>query len=122
MIKGIGTDIIISKRIEDAYAKAGHRFLERVYTSREIEYCLARPKAMIQHLAGRWAAKEAVVKALGTGFVGIAMKEIEVLNDEKGTPFAYILNPEIARNKKIHLSISHQPDYSVAFALIEEEA
>ena len=75
---GIGTDIIECERIGLMLEKHGDYFLEKVYTPLEIEYCCKR-KASNQHYAGRWAAKEAVLKALGTGWAkGIAWTDVEV--------------------------------------------
>ena len=83
---GIGTDIIECLRIAQMIERHGELFLARVYTPREIEYCSSR-KAATQHYAGRWAAKEAVLKALGTGWArGISWQDIEVRNDLGGKP------------------------------------
>ena len=71
-VVGIGTDIVECLRIAQMIERHGELFLTRVYTSREIEYCSAR-KAATQHYAGRWAAKEAVLKALGFGALGFLL-------------------------------------------------
>ena len=85
-VVGIGTDIIECLRIAQMIERHGELFLNRVYTPHEIEYCSAR-KAATQHYAGRFAAKEAILKALGTGWArGISWKDIEVRNDEGGKP------------------------------------
>lgn len=85
-IVGIGTDIVECLRIAQMIERHGDLFLTRVYTPREIEYCSAR-KAATQHYAGRWAAKEAVLKALGTGWSrGIQWRDIEIRNDAAGKP------------------------------------
>ncbi len=85
-IVGIGTDIVECLRIAQMIERHGDLFLARVFTPREIEYCSAR-KAATQHYAGRWAAKEAVLKALGTGWSrGIQWRDIEVRNDTAGKP------------------------------------
>ena len=79
-ILGIGTDIIECPRIGKMIEQHGELFLRRVYTEREIRYCQARKHA-IEHFAGRWAAKEAILKAIGTGWSrGIAWTDIEVRN------------------------------------------
>jgi holo-[acyl-carrier-protein] synthase len=81
---GIGTDIIECLRIAKMIERHGEIFLTRVYTPHEIEYCTAR-KAATQHYAGRFAAKEAVLKALGTGWTrGIQWRDIEVRNEMGG--------------------------------------
>ena len=85
-IIGIGTDIVECVRIAKMIERHGELFLERVYTSNEMLYCSQR-KAATQHYAGRWAAKEAVLKALGTGWTrGIQWTDIEVQNDPVGRP------------------------------------
>ena len=85
-IIGIGTDIVECLRIAQMIERHGEVFLTRVYTQREIEYCSSR-KAATQHYAGRWAAKEAVLKAMGTGWSnGISWRDIEVRNNEGGKP------------------------------------
>jgi len=83
---GIGTDIVECLRIAQMIERHGELFLTRVYTPREIEYCSSR-KAATQHYAGRWAAKEAILKALGTGWSrGIRWRDIEIRNDSAGKP------------------------------------
>ena len=83
---GIGTDITECLRIARMIERHGELFLGRVYTPEEIRYCQSRKQAT-QHFAGRWAAKEAVLKALGTGWVrGISWRDIEVLNAPGGKP------------------------------------
>ena len=83
---GIGTDIVETVRIADMIERHGELFLNRVFTSREIEYCSAR-KAATQHYAGRWAAKESILKALGTGWSrGIQWRDMEIRNDAAGKP------------------------------------
>jgi len=85
-IAGIGTDIVECLRIAQMIERHGEIFLTRVYTPREIEYCSSR-KAATQHYAGRWAAKEAVLKAMGTGWArGISWHDIEIRSDEGGRP------------------------------------
>ena len=83
---GIGTDIVECLRIAQMIERHGELFLTRVFTPREIEYCSAR-KATTQHYAGRWAAKEAILKALGTGWSrGIHWCDMEIRNDVAGKP------------------------------------
>ena len=85
-ILGIGTDIIECPRIGKMIEQHGELFLRRIYTEREIRYCQARKHA-IEHFAGRWAAKEAILKAIGTGRSrGIAWTNIEVRNGSDGRP------------------------------------
>jgi len=85
-VLGIGTDIIECLRIAQMIERHGELFINRVYTDHEIAYCRAR-KAATQHFAGRWAAKESVLKALGTGWRrGISWRDIEIRNQPSGQP------------------------------------
>ena len=117
----IGTDIIECVRIAQMIEKHGEVFLQRVFTQREILYCSSR-KAATQHYAGRWAAKEAVLKVLGTGWAkGIQWTDIEVVNEVSGAPIIKITGKaaEIARERGIRdviITISHCRAYATAFA------
>ena len=83
-VLGIGTDIVECLRIAQMIERHGELFLRRVYTAHEIQYCSSRKQAT-QHYAGRWAAKEAVLKAMGTGWSrGIHWRNIEIRSDESG--------------------------------------
>ncbi|MFK7738128.1 MAG: holo-ACP synthase [Pirellulaceae bacterium] len=118
---GIGTDIIECERIDQMIAKHGDTFLQRVYTGDEIEYCSGR-KASNQHYAGRWAAKEAVLKALGTGWAhGIQWTDVEVVNLQGGRPVIALSGKakEISIQQGIEemmISISHCKHYATAYA------
>lgn len=122
MIYGIGIDIVSVKRLKELVDRWGRRFLEKVFTSTEIDYCLDRKDSHLS-LSARFAAKEAMVKALG-GRADITFKDIEIVNTEAGMP---IINPGIRLKEKldrigiknIHLSLSHEKDYSVACVIIE---
>ena len=86
MIQGLGTDIVEIVRIGQMIERHGEHFLQRVFTEGEIGYGQDR-KQSYQHFAGRWAAKEAVMKSLGTGFIkGISWRDIEVCNQKSGAP------------------------------------
>ena len=123
MIIGVGIDIIETNRIKKAIAKK--HFINRLFTTAEQQYCEMR--AVQKHLsyAGRFAAKEAFVKALGTGFIAGEFTDIEVLCDELGKPYFSLhghyrkIQTEHKINK-IHLSISHSKDYAVAQVILEE--
>ncbi len=121
-ILGIGTDIIECPRIGKMIEQHGELFLRRVYTEREIRYCQCRKHA-IEHFAGRWAAKEAILKALGTGWSrGVAWTDIEVRNGHDGQPRVLVCGgaKEAALRLgvgDILLSISHCRTYATAYAL-----
>jgi holo-[acyl-carrier protein] synthase len=119
MILGIGNDIIEIARIKAILARYPDRFLDRILTPYEQDYCLKRREPAL-HLAGRFAAKEAVVKALGVGFAqGLSWRDIEIRNDSKGKPIVF-LSPfatELFGDLNILLSISHCHHYATAFAI-----
>ena len=114
----VGVDIIEIDRIEKALARFGQRFLGRVYTKLEVAFCRGR----VSELAARFAAKEAVMKALGTGARGVAWREIEVLPNHRGKPLVYLHGRAKERAEKIALaeidiSLSHSREYAVAFVV-----
>ncbi|WP_428897520.1 holo-[acyl-carrier protein] synthase [Parelusimicrobium proximum] len=113
-ITGIGTDIIEVNRIAAFAEKEGA--LERVFTARELGYSLPK-KNKYQHLAVRFAAKEAVFKALP--FDEISFLKIEILNDASGKPYV-VLEDERARGLTVHLTMSHSALYATATALITQ--
>ena len=122
MIIGIGTDIIEIYRIESAINK-NNKFIEKLFTTREIKYFNER-KLASNVIAGNFAAKEAVSKAIGTGFRGFEFKDIEVLRDDLGKPFI-ILSKGIdkiinKKNIRFHVSISHSKENAIAYAVMEE--
>lgn len=122
MIVGLGTDIIEIVRIASMIERHGELFLQRVFTEGEIRYCQRR-KECNQHYAGRWAAKEAVMKTLGTGFVkGVGWQDIEVHSLKTGRPVVEVRGGagEVARRLGIDeflLSISHCREYATATAI-----
>jgi holo-[acyl-carrier protein] synthase len=121
-IIGIGTDIVEVLRIARMIERHGELFLGRVYTAREIDYCNQR-KAATQHFAGRWAAKEAILKTLGTGWSsGIEWRDMEIRNDEHGKPSVALGGKarehcELLRIREILISISHCHTHATAYAL-----
>ena len=125
-VLGVGTDITECLRIAQMIERHGELFVERVYTPLEIEYCRSRRMAT-QHFAGRWAAKEAVLKAVGTGWrKGISWRDIEVRNGPGGRPQAFLKvgTQEIAEKMGIHcilVSISHCRSHATAFAIALDE-
>lgn len=118
-IKGIGCDIVCVSRITELIAD--QRFINKVYTAYEQNYISEQGT---QSAAGLWAAKEAVSKALGTGFAGFTAKDIEIRHNESGTPQIVLYNGARARSesmdvRNIHISISHEKEQAMAFVVIE---
>jgi holo-[acyl-carrier protein] synthase len=125
-VLGVGTDITECLRIAQMIERHGELFVGRVYTQLEIDYCRSRRMAT-QHFAGRWAAKEAVLKALGTGWrKGISWRDIEIRNGPGGRPQAFLEGgtQEIAEKMGIHcilVSISHCRSHATAYAVALDE-
>lgn len=122
MIAGIGTDIVEIGRIEKAIERSG-RFLDKVFSEEEQEYLRLR-KMRPEYVAGRFAAKEAVSKALGTGFVGFGFTDIEIARSASGKPEVILKEKadKVARgfgDYRMHISITHGRDTAVAFAVLE---
>ena len=114
-----GIDLIEISRIEDVIARHGKQYLERVYTPAELEQCGRRAES----LAGRFAAKEAVAKALGTGIGDVSWKDIEVLGNGQNAPVLTLHNKAKQRADELgfsswSLSISHSQSHSVAFVVM----
>lgn len=123
MILGIGTDIVDVGRIERAVERFGERFIKRIFTDNEASYCKEK-KEKAAHLAARFAAKEAVLKAFGTGVdKGIGLLDVEVMRSH-GRPEIILHGngKETAVSlgvKRIHLSISHDAGMALAFVVID---
>ena len=117
-IYGIGTDIIEISRIEKAINQTA-LFKKKVYTEKEIEH-IEKKKNPYASYAGRFAAKEAVSKAFGTGVYGFSLSDIEILNDELGKPYVTLYNAikEKAQGLMIQISISHSREYAVSTVII----
>jgi holo-[acyl-carrier protein] synthase len=124
MIFGIGTDIISVQRVAEMRDKHGAHFLDRVFTAAEQETAGTGPGAA-QKLAARFAAKEAVMKALGTGWArGVTFLQIEVVREASGRPTIRLSGEAeaIARAMgatEVHLSLSHEKEHAVAFVVME---
>ena len=118
-----GTDIIEISRIKSAIEKNGEIFLDKIYTKNEIEYCERHNAAKYQHYAARFAAKEAVSKFLGTGFIGkFDWKDIEIVNDEMGKPSVVLYGNALAlfnnlQYKEITISMSHCKEYATSIVV-----
>ena len=115
-----GVDIIEIPRVQRVLAGYGRRFLERIFTEGEIAYCRGRAP----NLAARFAAKEATMKALGTGTRGVSWKDIEVLRRESGEPHIRLSGRAEACAQRlgggeISLSLSHCQEYAVAFVVTQ---
>jgi|SRR6056297_12295 len=123
MIYGIGIDIVEIKRIRNLLDRWQEKFLHRVFTEKEIEYCQKKSNPS-SHYAVRFAAKEATGKMFGTGLGNIGWKDIEVLHKDNGNPYLNFRNnaeKEIINNniKNVHLSLSHEKKYAVAQVVAE---
>ena len=125
MILSIGIDIAEVYRIRDTIARTP-RFAARVFTDAEREYCDSKGAAAAQSYAGRFAAKEAFLKALKTGWRGkIAWQDIEIVLDENGAPSLNITGEAAAILEKlganrVHLSMSHTTEHAVAEVILEK--
>ena len=111
MSKGLGIDIIAIKRIKAAVEEYGSKFLDKIYTSAEVQYCKKRKALKYPELAGRFAAKEAYAKAIGKGMRGIHWKDIEILNKKSGKPYLCIKGK---KNHKAMVSLSHDDENAIA--------
>jgi holo-[acyl-carrier protein] synthase len=117
-----GVDIIEISRIKQTLDRYGQRFLDRIFTLDEIAYCRGRAP----NLAGRFAAKEATMKALGTGVRGVSWKDIEVVRAKSGAPSVKLhgraeKRAERLQVSEISLSISHSREYAVAFVVAQRD-
>ncbi len=113
-----GVDLITISRIRDVLERHGDRFLQRVYTRREIDYCGGR----VHELAARFAAKEAVMKALGTGVRGVGWREIEILANGRGKPQVLLHRRALARANRLGLealeiSLTHEGGLACAMVV-----
>ena len=123
MVKGIGIDIVEIERFRRIVKRGGRRFLEKIFTKEEIDYCFSM-KDPYPHLAGRFCVKEAVLKSLGLGIgMGVKLKDIIVCLDKSGKPYINagdslkkLMNK--VSGSRILVSISHSGEYVVAVALL----
>ncbi|NIM91556.1 MAG: holo-[acyl-carrier-protein] synthase [Candidatus Aminicenantes bacterium] len=116
MIKGVGIDIIEVGRIRNS-AEKDPRFLQRIFTPQEITYCQGK-KNKYQHLAARFASKEALFKALGKR---IKWTDVDMVNLNSGKPQLNIKAKERYSFRHVHVSVSHLADYAAAVVILEEE-
>ncbi len=124
MVIGIGVDIIEIDRIKDSVDRFGERFLNKIYTKKELDYCLSKSNKY-QHLAARFAAKEAVAKALATGWnKEFRWQNIEITNEPNGMPVVELtgkLKTFLSEDKSLKITMSHSRDYVVCMAIIYKE-
>ncbi len=114
---GTGVDITEVSRLRQAVEKWGQDFLKRVFTVEELKHAKNK-SSLYQHLAGRFAAKEAIFKALGDKNLG--WQDVQILNDPDGKPYCYLFNQKRKR-LEAHISISHVKTYAVASAVIMQK-
>jgi holo-[acyl-carrier protein] synthase len=124
MILGIGLDVVEVGRMARALAHSGTRFAERVYTPAELADCAARPDR-VEALAGRFAAKEAFLKALGTeSILELLRRQVEVVRGDRGRPELRLGGSAAERVnergvRRLHLSLSHQAGFAAAVVILE---
>ncbi len=125
MIYGIGIDIIEIDRIRKSIDRFGNRFLSKVFTEKELEYSLSKANKY-QHLAARFAAKEAIAKALSfNGDRGFSWQDIEIVNRPNGRPVPHLFNKmkDIVGNDKIlKITMSHSDHYVTCFAILSTKS
>lgn len=112
-----GTDIIEVERIKTAIENLGDKFLNEVYTKKEIEYCKSKNTMQYQHFAARFAGKEAIFKAISTTLKSkydITWTDIEILNNKEGRPYIILNKEKIGQELEIDISLSHIKDYAIA--------
>ena len=120
-----GTDIIEISRIRESIERSGEKFIKILFTPAEIEYCESKRNAKYYHYAGRFAAKEAIFKAVSPllkNKFDISWHNAEVINDENGNPEIRFIDIKLNKIKNIDISISHCKEYAVAtvVAMVEE--
>ncbi len=117
-----GTDIIEIERVKNSIENIGKKFIEEIYTPKEIEYCESKKNAKYQHYAARFAAKEAIFKAVSkllNNKFDISWKNAEIINDENGRPYVNFINTKIMEKiEDIDISISHCKEYAVATVVV----
>lgn len=121
MVLGIGIDIIEIERIKESIERFPERFVNKIFTQVERDYCLSK-KNKYQHFAARFAAKEAIAKAFGNvGISGLSWQEVEIFNERNGTPQVKLTGkPEqyLGDDKQIKITMSHSHHYVTCFAIL----
>ncbi len=124
MIVGLGVDVVEIRRIRQALKHQGERFIRRIFTAAEQEFCEAR-RDPAPHYAVRFAAKEALFKALGTGWAkGLSWQDVEVVRREQDAPILVLSHAAEKQSQElgtrsIHLSLSHSDDSALAVVILE---
>ncbi len=120
MISGIGTDVVSIKRIAELHKEFGDKFVQRILSEEEIEkFRSLNPDKAISYLAKRFAGKEAVAKAFGTGIGKISFTDISILNNSAGKPYVVISDKALGASKDMHISLSDEKEgYAIAFVVI----
>lgn len=117
-----GVDIIEIKRIQESIENLGEKFINKIYTKNEIEYCESKRTQKYQHYAARFAAKEAIFKAISDSLQNkydIEWKDVEITNSKTGKPIITFINKSISNLEAIDISISHCKEYAVANVVAE---
>lgn len=128
MIAGLGMDIVKIRRVETLFEKHGEIFLQKILADDELALLPEKNRFSPEKIAGKWAAKEAVVKALGCGFGSLcAITDIHILHNEAGAPLAHLtgcgkIYAEKLGIDHIFLSITHEKEYAAAVAVLEKKA
>jgi holo-[acyl-carrier protein] synthase len=126
MVLGLGADLIETRRVQESIDRFGERFLERIFTSGEIAYCMRKKKNAAESFAARFAAKEAWAKALGTGISrGVIWKEFEVKREASGRPTLHFNGraAELAEAmgvRRVQLSLTHSRELAMAMVVVED--
>lgn len=124
MILGTGIDLIEVERIRSSYERFGERFLNRILRPSEIAYCLSH-KHPAPHLAARFAAKEAISKAFGTGIgAELGWQDMEILRKDTGEPYVVLhgggqILMQLRKGRIVHISLSHTINHATAMAILE---
>lgn len=116
-----GTDIIEISRIKQTIVNTNEKFIHEIYTTKEIEYCESRGKSKYEHYAVRFAAKEAIFKAIShmiDGKYSISWKNAQILNDMNGRPYVEFIDKKIQQIEDIDISLSHCKEYAIANVVI----
>ena len=117
-----GTDIIEIERVKESIENVGTKFIERVYTEKEIEYCSSKNNMKYQHFAVRFAAKEAIFKAVSESLeekTDIVWTNIEILNNKDGRPYVSFINCDMEEKiENIDISLSHIKEYAIANCVV----